>query len=117
MPGTPGTRVVLTADRGLMAAYSVLLDGMVASSQTTTTPWPVMDRLLLPRAAHPEGRALFAPAGLRRRRLDDHLGRRDGVELPGDLARRRLGQAHRDHERADAEHRADDRQLTTATHR
>lgn len=66
MPGNSGTRVVLTADRGLMAAYSVLLDGMVASSQTTTTPWPIMDRLLMPRAAHPEGRALFAPAGLRR---------------------------------------------------
>lgn len=66
MPDTSGACVVLTADRSLMAAYSVLLDGMVASSQTTTTPWPVMDRLLMPRAAHPEGRALFAPAGLRR---------------------------------------------------
>ena len=49
-----------------MAAYDVLLDGMIASSQTTSTPWPIMDRLLMPRAAHPDGRALYAPAGLRR---------------------------------------------------
>lgn len=66
MSDTIGARVVLTADRSLMAAYSILLDGMVASSQTTATPWPVIDRLLLPRAGHPGGRALFAPVGLRR---------------------------------------------------
>ncbi len=61
-----GAPVVLTADRTLMADYHVLLDGMIASSQTTSTPWPVMDRLLLPRAPHPGGRATVAPLGLRR---------------------------------------------------
>ncbi len=64
--GGRGFPVVLTADRTLMAAYGVLLDGMTACSQTTTTPWPIMDRVLMPRAAHPGGRASVAPLGLRR---------------------------------------------------
>lgn len=58
--------MVLAADRTLIAAYDVLLDGMMAASQTTGTPWPIMNRLLMPPAPHPGGRALFAPLGLRR---------------------------------------------------
>lgn len=66
MPKPNGAPIVLTADRTLMAHYDVLLDGMMAASQTTTTPWFVMDRLLLPRAPHWDGRAQVAPLGLRR---------------------------------------------------
>jgi len=66
MPGTDGVPIVLTADRTLMVHYRVLLDGMVACSQTTTTPWQIMDKVLMPRAPHPDGRAAFAPLGLRR---------------------------------------------------
>jgi len=61
-----GFSIVLTADRTLMAAYQVLLDGMMAASQTTKTPRIIRERLLAPRAAHPGGRALVAPLGLRR---------------------------------------------------
>lgn len=61
-----GYPVVLTADATLMARYDTLLDGMMAASQTTTTPWPVMRGLLMPRTPHHEGRAVFAPLGLRR---------------------------------------------------
>ena len=62
----PGATIVLTADRTLMADYGVLLDGMMASSQTTTTPWPVVSGLLAPRCAHPGGNCKVAPLGLRR---------------------------------------------------
>lgn len=61
-----GAPIVLTADRTLMADYGVLLDGMMASSQTTTTPWPVVSALIAPRAPHPGGLAKVAPLGLRR---------------------------------------------------
>lgn len=61
-----GVPVVLTADRILMARYDVLLDGMMAASQTTTTPGIILSRLLAPPAPHPGGRAAFAPLGLRR---------------------------------------------------
>lgn len=61
-----GALIVLTADRTLMADYGVLLDGMMASSQTTTTPWPVVSHLLAPRCPHPGGSAKVAPLGLRR---------------------------------------------------
>jgi radical SAM superfamily enzyme YgiQ (UPF0313 family) len=63
---TSGYPVVLTADRTLMARYETLLDGMMAASQTTTTPWPVMRGLLMPPTPHRDGRAVFAPLGLRR---------------------------------------------------
>lgn len=61
-----GYPIVLTADRTLMADYCVLLDGMTAASQTTRTPAAIMNHLLMPRAAHPEGQSLVAPLGLRR---------------------------------------------------
>ena len=61
-----GLPIVLTADRTLMAQYTVLLDGMLASSQTTASPAPVIERLLLPRAKHVNGQAPLAPLGLRR---------------------------------------------------
>ncbi|MEI6500337.1 MAG: hypothetical protein WCP21_04835 [Armatimonadota bacterium] len=58
--------IVLTADRTLMARYDVLLDGMMAASQTTSMPAPVVKTVLLPRARHEHGVAPFAPLGLRR---------------------------------------------------
>lgn len=61
-----GFPIVLTADRTLMARYDVLLDGMMAASQTTSMPAPVVKTVLLPRARHDHGVAPFAPLGLRR---------------------------------------------------
>ena len=68
MPMTPrgGYPVVLTADRTLIAGYTLLFDGMLAASQTTTTPWPMMAGLLMPHAPCDAGRARLAPLGLRR---------------------------------------------------
>lgn len=66
MSAPGGFPVVLTADRTLMARYETLLDGMMAASQTTFTPWPVMRGLLMPPTPHHDGRAVFAPLGLRR---------------------------------------------------
>ena len=43
-----GFPIVLTADRTLMADYQVLLDGMMAGSQTTTTPGFMMHALVSP---------------------------------------------------------------------
>ncbi|MHB8996739.1 MAG: B12-binding domain-containing radical SAM protein [Armatimonadota bacterium] len=61
-----GFPIVLTADRTLMSRYNVLLDGMMAASQTTSMPAPVVKTVLMPRAAHPHGQCLVAPLGLRR---------------------------------------------------
>ncbi len=61
-----GWPVVLTADRTLMARYDVLLDGMVAGSQTTRVPGPVMRAIVCPRVPHEGGRARYAPLGTRR---------------------------------------------------
>ena len=73
MPSFGGFQVVLTADRTLMAGYQLLFDGMVAASQTTTTPIPLLGRFLMPRPGlepsnngHPPVRAAVAPLGLRR---------------------------------------------------
>ncbi len=66
MTSRSGFPVVLTADRTLVSGYSLLFDGMLAASQTTTTPRWIMDRLLLPRTAGEDGRARFGPLGLRR---------------------------------------------------
>lgn len=63
MPGTP---VVLTADRTLMAGYEILLDGMMAAGETTATPVWLGAALLLPPAQRRDGRAVRAPLGLRR---------------------------------------------------
>ena len=61
-----GFTVVLTADATLMAGYCLLFDGMLAASQTTTTPWPVVRALLVPRAGSAGLRSKVAPLGLRR---------------------------------------------------
>jgi len=61
-----GYPVVLTADRTLMAAYRLLFDGMLAASQTTSMPWPLMKLLLLPKNGGHAGGARVAPLGLRR---------------------------------------------------
>lgn len=61
-----GSPLVLTADRTLTARYDVLLDGMMAASQTTSMPAPVVKTVLLPRAGTRTGEARFAPLGLRR---------------------------------------------------
>ena len=67
MPKPDGYPVVLTADRTLMADYRILLDGMLAASQTTATPLAVMGGFLMPRGRTADGaRALAAPLGLRR---------------------------------------------------
>ncbi len=78
MAGVPGAAVVLTADQILMAQHRLLLDGMLASSQTTTSPEPLLRGLLLPSAPHDPstGRAILAPLGLRR--VEAAL-RRDGL--------------------------------------
>ncbi|NLO07277.1 MAG: hypothetical protein GX131_15725 [candidate division WS1 bacterium] len=61
MTAVSGKPVVLTADRTLMADHRTLFGGMIAASQTTTTPRPLMDHLLAPRS-----RLSVAPLGLRR---------------------------------------------------
>ncbi|NQT21421.1 MAG: B12-binding domain-containing radical SAM protein [Planctomycetes bacterium] len=61
-----GYQVVLTADSTLMANYTLLFDGMLAASQTTTTPSPIMKALLMPRLSGGSVRARVAPMGLRR---------------------------------------------------
>lgn len=66
MRKTNGYQVVLTADRTLMADYTLLFDGMLAASQTTTTPSLIMNALLLPRSKGGSVRARVAPLGLRR---------------------------------------------------
>lgn len=66
MPPINGYKVVLTADDTLMASYNLLFDGMLAASQTTSTPALVMKTLLMPRGQVIDGKARFAPLGLRR---------------------------------------------------
>jgi radical SAM superfamily enzyme YgiQ (UPF0313 family) len=56
-----GVPVVMTADRTLMADHRTIFGGMIASSQTTTVPRALMDRLLAP-----PSRLAIAPLGLRR---------------------------------------------------
>ena len=61
-----GFPIVLTADQTLMAPYDLLLDGMLVANQTTTTPWPLIKALMVPRTRSPGVRARVAPFGLRR---------------------------------------------------
>ena len=58
--------IVLAADAGLTAAFPLLFDGMLAASQTTTTPGLVLDLMMLPRHRGPGYPAFTAPLGLRR---------------------------------------------------
>ena len=66
MPTPSGLPVVLTADALLMADYPSLLDGMIASSQTTATPEWLTRGLLAPSQPIHGLRARVAPLGLRR---------------------------------------------------
>jgi len=66
MANDHGHRIVLTADRLLMADYACLFDAMVAASQTTTTPRLVLERLLMPAPRPNPLPAKIAPLGLRR---------------------------------------------------
>ncbi len=61
-----GYKVVLTADRTLMADYKLLFDGMLAASQTSSIPPWVTSDLLMPWNPSADVRALTAPLGLRR---------------------------------------------------
>jgi radical SAM superfamily enzyme YgiQ (UPF0313 family) len=61
-----GFPIVLTADRTLTAGYQLLFDGMLAASQTTTSPPALLAPLLMPRAPSDGVRARVAPLGLRR---------------------------------------------------
>ncbi|MHB1461952.1 MAG: B12-binding domain-containing radical SAM protein [Armatimonadota bacterium] len=61
-----GYKVVLTADRTLMANYKLLFDGMLAASQTSSIPPWVTSDLLMPWNRGTDIRALTAPLGLRR---------------------------------------------------
>ena len=61
-----GFPIVLTADRTLTADYTLLFDGMLAASQTTTAPPSIFGPLLMPRRNQSDLRAKVAPLGLRR---------------------------------------------------
>ncbi len=61
-----GYPMVLTADRTLMASHRLLFDGMLAASQTSTTPPALLAPLLMPRTPNGGIRARVAPLGLRR---------------------------------------------------
>ena len=61
-----GFKIVLTADRTLMADYRLLFDGMLASSQTSSIPPFVTSNLLMPWRRMDGICALTAPLGLRR---------------------------------------------------
>lgn len=60
-----GFRIVLTADRILMADYDILLDGMTAASQSTTTPEYLMRKFVARAMPREDLRAKKAPLGLR----------------------------------------------------
>ncbi len=66
MTASAGFPVVLTADRTLTANYTLLFDGMLAASQTTSAPPALFGRLLMPCHAGGDVRASVAPLGLRR---------------------------------------------------
>ena len=57
----PGCPIVLTADRTLTAGYKLLFDGMLAASQTSSTPPFLLSALLMP-----PGGSRVAPLGQRR---------------------------------------------------
>ena len=55
---TGGCRVVLSADRTMMADYRTLLDGMLSAAQTTATPEPLLRVLLAPCVPSVRGRTV-----------------------------------------------------------
>ncbi|MFH1730356.1 MAG: hypothetical protein ABIF82_01745 [Planctomycetota bacterium] len=61
-----GFKIVLAADRTLTADYAILLDAMLACSQTTAAPLALIKALMLPKARVSGVRAKVAPLGLRR---------------------------------------------------
>lgn len=93
-----GYPIVLTADRTLLSQYDILFDGMLAASQTTTTPKPIMDGLLLPKVPCIAGRAHVAPLGLRRIEaalLNDGFTADDVIITPGEHLAEVIGPATR----------------------
>ncbi len=58
--------ILLTADRTLMANYTVLLDGIMGTVQTSLLPAPAWSFFLAPPVPTQNGNALKAPLGLRR---------------------------------------------------
>lgn len=84
-----GVPVVMTADRTLMADHRTLFGGMIATSQTTTLPRPLMDHVLAPRA-----RLSVAPLGLRRVEaslLRDGLAEDEVAVVPGERLEEVIG--------------------------
>jgi radical SAM superfamily enzyme YgiQ (UPF0313 family) len=61
-----GYPIVLTAERTLMAEYTVLFDGMMGTIQTTLVPEPIMRTMIAPPAPRAGVAAQKAPLGLRR---------------------------------------------------
>ncbi len=93
MSRTAGARVVLTADRTLMADHRTLFGSMVAVSQTTTTPRPIVTGLLAPRSRQP-----VAPMGLRRVEaslLGDGFGGDEVAVVPAERLGEVIGPATR----------------------
>jgi radical SAM superfamily enzyme YgiQ (UPF0313 family) len=89
-----GYRIVLTADRTLMADYSLLFDGMLAASLTTMSPPALIGNLVMPPAPTIEGRATVAPLGLRRIEaalLDGGFKRDDVAVVPEDELAQAIG--------------------------
>ncbi len=98
MSEIPGYPIVLTADRTLLSKYDLLFDGMLAASQTTTTPKIIMDGLLLPRLPVTQARAGLAPLGLRRIEAALRQGGFSAEEViitPGELLAQVVGPATR----------------------
>ena len=90
--------IVLTADRSLMAAYPLLLDGMAAAGQTTLWSSRLLWPLMAPRVRHHGARARRAPLGLRRIEaslLDAGFSAADVAVVPPEHINRAIGPATR----------------------
>jgi len=78
--------VVLTADRTLMADYPTLLDGMMATVQTSVVPDALLRRCLSPPMPQANGRAARAPLGVRRLEAALRAGGAGQAGRPGEQA-------------------------------